>query len=343
MSTIIKTTKEEFDHLQTAHCENGVATNLLRDQGLDFMTEPLVFGLGAGLLYIHIPFLKVNHAPTVSFRSLPGRIFKNACKGLGIKVVHKKFSNKEKAQAYLDAQLAAGRLVGCQVGVFHLPYFPKAYRFHFNAHNLIVYGQKEGQYLISDPVMETVTTLSAVELEDVRFARGAMAPKGHVYYPTKVPAINQAQIQAAIKKAIKKNAYLMTRVRLPFIGSSGFGYTAKQIRKWRDQYGPKTAGLYLGQFVRMQEEIGTGGGGFRFIYAAFLQEAAQHLGDERLLPYSELATQSGDLLRQSAVRMAAVYKGRTTSQQDFEAVADGLDEIAALEYRLFDALYQLKL
>ena len=337
------TTTEEFKHLQTAHCENGVATNLLRHHGLDFMTEPLVFGLGSGILYIHIPFLKVNHAPTVSFRSLPGSIFKNASKSLGIKVVHKKFGNKEKAQVFVDQQLAAGNLVGCQVGVFHLPYFPKAYRFHFNAHNLIVYGQREGQYLVSDPVMETVTELSAAELEDVRFARGAMAPKGHVYFPTAVPEITTAQIQQAIKKAIKKNSYLMTRVFVPFIGTSGFKYTAKQIRKWRDQYGPKTAGLYLGQFVRMQEEIGTGGGGFRFIYAAFLQEAAQYLQEDKLIEVSHLATQSGDLLRQSAVRMAAVYKGRTTSQQDFEAVADGLEEIADLEYRLFDQLYKMKL
>ncbi len=339
MSTSIK----EFKHLQTAHCENGVAANLLRHHGLDFMTEPLVFGLGSGLLYIHIPFLKVNHAPTVSFRSLPGSIFKNASKRLGVKIAHKKFNSKEKAQAFVDAALAKGHLVGCQVGVFHLPYFPKAYRFHFNAHNLILYGQQNGQYLVSDPVMETVTQLSAAELEDVRFARGAMAPKGHVYFPTTVPEISAEQIQEALKKAIKKNAYLMSRVRLPFIGASGFKYTGKQIRKWRDQYGPKTGGLYLGQFVRMQEEIGTGGGGFRFIYAAFLQEAGHYLQDERLLKSSERVTQSGDLLRQSAVRMAAVYKGRTTSQQDFEAVADGLEEIADLEYQLFNELYQMKL
>ena len=29
----------------------------------------------------------------------------------------------------LDKQLDAGKTVGCQVGVFHLPYFPKEYRF----------------------------------------------------------------------------------------------------------------------------------------------------------------------------------------------------------------------
>ena len=46
-----------YHHIQTAHCENGVATGLLRHHGLEFMTEPLMFGLGSGIFYIHIPFL----------------------------------------------------------------------------------------------------------------------------------------------------------------------------------------------------------------------------------------------------------------------------------------------
>ena len=42
--------------------------------------------------------------------------------------------------------------------------------------------------------------------------------------------------------------------------------------------GRVTGGHFLGNIVRMQEEIGTGGGGFRFMYAAFLQEAGDVLG-----------------------------------------------------------------
>ena len=54
----------------------------------------------------------------------------------------------------LDECLKAGHPVGCQVGVYYLTYFPKEYRFHFNAHNLIVFGKEDDNYLISDPVME---------------------------------------------------------------------------------------------------------------------------------------------------------------------------------------------
>ena len=68
--------------------------------------------------------------------------------------------------------------MGCQVGVYYLTYFPKEYRFHFNAHNMIVFGKEGDRYLISDPVMETPTLLTEYELQRVRFAKGALAPRG---------------------------------------------------------------------------------------------------------------------------------------------------------------------
>jgi len=336
-------TTNKFQHIQTAHCENGVAANLLRYHGLDFMSEPLVFGLGVGLFYIHIPFMKINNGPAISFRTMPGDIFKRASRGLGIKIIRKKFGNPAQAQSYLDEKIAEGTPIGCQVGVFHLAYFPREYRFHFNAHNLIVYGQKDGRYLISDPVMEDVTTLSPAELEDVRFARGPLAPKGHVYYPKEVPQISDEQLRKAIKIALHKNSWWMSQVPIPFIGSSGFKFTGNRIRKWRSKEGERQAGLYLGQIVRMQEEIGTGGGGFRFLYAAFLEKAAELLQDDRLISLSEQMTKSGDLLRTSAVKMAAVYKGRNTEQHHFDEVADGFEEIAALEQETFLKLYKMKL
>ncbi len=105
--------------------------------------------------------------------------------------------------------LAAGQPVGCQVGVYYLTYFPKEYRFHFNAHNLIVFGKEEDNYLISDPVMEMATSLTSYELERVRFAKGAFAPKGQLYYPKVKHDVTPEQIKKAIKTGIKRNVSLM--------------------------------------------------------------------------------------------------------------------------------------
>src|ERR1700733_7378179 len=164
--------KVNFEHLQAAHCENGVTTNLLKTIGIRNMTEPMVFGIGSGLFYIYIPLLKINNGPAIAFRTQPGLIFNRTCKSLGIPVVRKKFSSKTEAEKFLQTCLDAGQPVGCQVGVYYLSYFPKEYRFHFNAHNLIVYGSEGDNYLISDPIMDTSHVMDSYQLERVRFAKG---------------------------------------------------------------------------------------------------------------------------------------------------------------------------
>lgn len=333
----------DFKHIQTAHCENGVTVNLLQQQGLDFLTEPLAFGIGSGLFYIHIPFLKVNGGPAISFRSMPGAIFKRTCKVLDVKVERKKFKSKDVAKSFLDKKVEEGIPVGCQVGVFNLSYFPKEYRFHFNAHNLIVFGRDGGDYLVSDPVMETTTRLSEEDMEKVRFAKGALAPKGHIYYPIQSAEVTEEMIRNGIIKGINRNVRDMLRIPTKIAGVRGINHTASKVRKWREQYGERQGGLFLGQIVRMQEEIGTGGGGFRFLYAAFLEQASEHLGNDKLLGISEQMTKAGDLWRDSALQMAGIYKGRITSQKDFDDCADIMNEISAVEKKAFQELSKIKL
>lgn len=335
--------KLNFEHLQSAHCENGVTTNLLKHAGLTKITEPLAFGMGAGLFFIYIPFLKVNHGPAFSFRSMPGNIFARTCKSLHIDVVREKFKSTERAAEKLDTLLDQGIPVGCQVGVYHLSYFPREYRFHFNAHNIVVFGKEGDEYLISDPVMETPTRLSSYELERVRFARGPLAPKGQIYYPkSEPPELTDEQIKHAIKKGIVHNTKAMLYVPGPFVGISGIGYTARKISRWRDKLGEKKGGQYLAQLVRMQEEIGTGGGGFRFIYAAFLQQASAYWEKDELNRASEEFTRAGDLWRKAAVQSAGIYKGRIGSQADFEVVSSILHEIEDVERSAFKRLNAIK-
>lgn len=331
-----------FKHEQSAHCESGVTRNLLKNIGIEKITEPLAFGMGAGLFFVYVPLIKINNGPAIAFRSLPGIIFKRTCHSLGIKVTRKKFSSRKEAKEMLDKKLAEGYAVGCQVGVYYLPYFPKEYRFHFNAHNLIVFGKEDGKYLISDPIMEHATTMTDYELERVRFAKGALAPKGQLYFAENNGDITDEQIKNAIIKGIKRNVFDMLRIPGPIAGVKGIAFLGKKIKNWRDKFGLHKAGLYLAQLVRMQEEIGTGGGGFRYIYAAFLQEAYDYFVIDELLQLSNEFTRSGDLWRTAAVQAAGIYKGRISSQQDFNLMGDYLFEIAEIEKNAFKDLSKIK-
>src|SRR5690554_4589093 len=247
--------KIDFIHHQSAHCENGVASNILKFNGID-INEPMLFGIGSGLFYICIPFLKVNQAPAISYRPMPGFIFSRASKRLNIKIKRERFSTIDKSFDALDRNIDQGIATGLQVGVYHLPYFPDEYRFHFNAHNIVVFGKENGRYLVSDPVLDYTVSLSEAELEKVRYAKGALAPNGHMYQLERIP--EKFDWSPAIRKAIKKTCRDML-APVPIVGVKGMRMVAKAIVKWHKKSGAVKANYNLANMIRMQEEIGTGG------------------------------------------------------------------------------------
>ena len=327
-----------FDHRHYAHCESGVVTALLRRQGLD-LSEPMVFGITGGLTFVYFPFIRITNMPVVSYRMFPGTIIKGAAKNLGVRFETRRYSDRGRALAELGGLVDAGICVGLQTSVYWLPYFPPEMRFQFNAHNLLVYGREGDEFLVSDPVFEQAVRIKAEELQNARFARGALAPKGFLYYPVRVdPAVD---LRKAIGRAIRKTVRMMLYAPLPFIGIKGIHYLARRIEGLAD-VDPRYARLFLGHIVRMQEEIGTGGGGFRFMYAAFLQEAGRLLSSAPLEEASRMMTEAGDRWRRFALACARVCKGKTA---DFDAVeiARLLRECAAQEKLVYRLLKSAKL
>jgi len=299
----------DFIHRQSAHCESGVMSALLTHQGLP-ISEPMAFGLSAALSFALIPFVKLSGLPLIAYRMPPRSIIKGLQKPLGMKMRFETFRDAEKGMDALDQQLAEGRLVGLQTSVFWLPYFPEGMRFHFNAHNLLVYGREGDDYLISDPVFEEPVRCDRAALMKARFAKGALAAKGLMYFPEQLPAAIDYKKQIPI--AIRRNLHIMTKAPVPFIGIRGIRRMGKQLIKLeknvakREHYLP----LYLGHIVRMQEEIGTGGAGFRFMYAAFLRESAKLLNNAELKVAATAMTEAGDHWRLFALRASKMCKGR---------------------------------
>ena len=125
---------------------------------------------------------------------------------------------------------------------------------------------------------------------------------------------------------------------VPIVGVKGIRKVAKLIRKWPVKKGAKVANHYLGQIVRMQEEIGTGGGGFRYIYAAFLQEAGKLLNNTQLSDLSEEMTEIGDLWRDFALDASRIYKNRSVQTDGYNKVANQLEIIGNKEEVFFKKL-----
>jgi hypothetical protein len=328
-----------FSHSQHAHCESGVTANLLRHQGIN-ISEPMAFGIGAGIFFAHIPFLKVSGTPGTTFRTWPGAIFKRVTQRLHIDIHTQKFSTPEKAMQALDDVLAAGKPAGMLSSVYYLPYLPEAFRFHFNAHNLVVYGKEGNEYLVSDPVVETTTRIAPEDLAKARFAKGTPEPKGFMYYIKSAPS--QVQYEKAIQAGIKQTCFFMLSPPLPWFGNKAIGLLAKKITKYPQKLTPRKASLYLGNVIRMQEEIGTGGAGFRFLYAAFLQEAGQLLQRDDLQQYAKELTAIGDDWRNFAYSAARLMKDRKNDLVSFDELGDMLRAVGDKEKQFFHKLQVIK-
>jgi hypothetical protein len=330
--------KINFKHRPAAHCESGVTSNILNFYGVN-ISEPMVLGLGGGLFFSYMPFITLHGMPVVSFRPLPGQIFARVAKRLHIKINTRFYPGREeKSMQELDKLLQRGIPVGIVVGVYFLPYFPKEYRFHFNAHNLCVIGKEGDIYTVSDPVSTQLNQLNYEELKRVRYAKGTWPPMGKMYWVKKVSTNMPGDLKSGIISGIKLNCNRMLDIPLPYFGVKGIALMAKKMRQWETKLGARKAALHLAQTIRMLEEIGTGGAGFRYMYAAFLQEAAGIMDKPELRKFSEQMTSIGDLWRDFAHEAARKFKKRGEDVCSYDQLADKLVHIADEEKQFFTRL-----
>ena len=323
-----------FEHQQSAHCESGVIANLLSHAGLP-MSEAMAFGLGSGLAFAHIPVVKLNGQSLIAYRMPPRYIIRTLCKRLGVRLHQQRFRKVEVGQKALDQQLTAGKLVGLQTSVYWLPYFPADMRFHFNAHNLLVYGRENEEYLISDPVFEDVVRCPVADLNRARFAKGALAARGMMYHIDDLTV--SPNWQTLIRKSLTGTTRIIGSSPLPWIGVRGVRHLGRMIARMDPQQHKRNS-LFLTHIVRMQEEIGTGGAGFRFMYASFLQEASDKIAVPELAEIATHMTTIGDTWRQFA---AECVRYSRKQDQELQALTQRLQQLSAAESALMKDLRKI--
>lgn len=314
-----------FVHHHAAHCETGVTAALFRDKGLE-ISEPMVFGIGSGIFFGHLPFVKWVGLPISTYRSQPGAVFRKAAKRLGGEFVTKKYRNPQKGMEEMLRVLRDGQIVGLTTNIYWLSYFPNRFRFQFNGHNIVVLREIENGFRVSDPVLDKPVDCLTDDLIRARFARGPLEPHGFMYYPVSINP--RPDLRDACLKGMQDTCNMMLRIPLPIFGIRGIRYLAKRIIKFDKTQGFEEACRQLGMIVRMQEEVGTGGAGFRYMYAAFLQEAAELFDSADLRELSKEMTAIGDVWREFAVTAARIIKKRGKQEETF-AKAGGLMLICA--------------
>jgi hypothetical protein len=89
----------------------------------------------------------------------------------------------------------------------------------------------------------------------------------------------------------------------------------------------------------MQEEIGTGGAGFRYLYAGFLHEASVMFNNDKTLQdASDMLMSVGDEFREFALMIAKAIKAK--NDIDYQLISQKLYLIADEEAQVYKKLTQ---
>lgn len=324
-----------FEHRLAAHCESGTTWSILRHHGLD-VSEAMVFGIASGIFFGYFWFRNFSF-PRVVNRSRPGSILKLAPKRLGLRSYARRFRSPAKGMAALDRLLDEGQVVSLQVNMFNMDYVPDDFRIHANFHFINAIGRDGDGYVVSDAYFPELGRLSRRSMELGRFARGDARPRGFLFYPRERPGA--VPLEKAVRTGIRKACFLMVKIPAGPLGVRGIRKFADQIVRWPSIAGSEEKlGRELLWFAISMEDMGTGGAGFRYMYATFLQEAAEVLHKPHFLELAEEMRLNGDAWREITVRALRMGREKDFSASRFADLQGRINERADFETRFFQAL-----
>ncbi|WP_157248555.1 BtrH N-terminal domain-containing protein [Nonomuraea typhae] len=269
--TIVK----DIEARGTQHCETTALGVLLRHEGLD-LSEPMLFGLGAGLSFVYwdskgMPF------PFLGGRVKPFDLTRNLAARLGLTLAAAETTSQRKAWQNAAAAVDAGRPVGLQLDCYHLEYFTS--KVHFGGHVVAMYGYDDNDaYLVDTDQQGGAVRTSRASLALARAERGPMTARNRSF-TLALPA-HPLTWQDQLIPAIRECADAFLAAPIANLGHRGIEKAGNQVPAWlRRTADPRED---LQQAALVMERGGTGGALFRTLYRDFLGECAELIDDENL-------------------------------------------------------------
>ena len=304
------------------------------------ISEPMAFGIGSGLYFLYTPFLKMQNTIYPIFRSWPATVVQKVAKRLHLPYHEKRFRNHpEKATDELDSLIAKGTPVGVVVNVKGLKYFNMTgNETNFNGHILTVLGKEDSIYTVADTdnrlTTDDLITMEQSVLEDIRFAPGVAAPHGQMFYFDPLPKDfdKQVDFKQAVIAGLKETCHNMLCIPFPYFGTKGMRYFANDMRKWEQKYDHRQICYRLLWYYRVIERAGTGGAGYRYIYADFLSEAAALFESNTMSECASMMKKVAEQWRQFSLDCRRYLR---KDEITLNEMADTLENISAQEHDVF--------
>ena len=330
---------EGYPNTRRRHCETGVFVSMMKYLGYE-ISEPMAFGIGSGLYFLYTPFLKMQNTIYPIFRSWPVTVIQKASKRLQLPYHEKRYRfHHEKAVSELDDFVRRDVPVGVVVNVKGLQYFNvSGGGIDFNGHIITVLGKEGNYYTIADTdsrlTSDDFLSLDETTLQKIRFASGVAAPHGQMFYFDSLPKgfCASVDLRQAVRAGLKETCHNMLGIPFPYFGYKGMHYFANDMRHWEKKYTHRQICYRLLWYYRVIERAGTGGSGYRFIYADFLKESASLFGNKVLEESAAKMAVAADLWRQFSLDCRRYLR---KDEVTLNEMANSLDEIGQYEKEAF--------
>jgi hypothetical protein len=325
-----------FEHRPGVHCGSTALCDALRVRGLE-LSEPMAFGLGAGLgfSYLHVP----TFTPSLLILGRSPGLERNACEALGAPSVERTADGAAAALAGVRDALARGFAPILSTELSRLPYWRA--RTPFGGHRVVLAGLdgERGTAFLADTDRPA---LQEVELTALDEARAALAPpfaaEGRPWLEVDAPASPRPLAEAA-REALRRQAREMLADDEGLVGVSALERFGAELPSWPSRAaGEKDLSRCLRYAYQVIEVRGTGGGLFRRLYARFLREldgASPELAPRGLAPGMEALADRWTHLAHDLRRLGAE---EAEAGELLPEVAAQAQALAAGERRFFEGL-----
>ena len=330
-----------FEHFPTHHCVTGSLRHIYAFNAYP-ISEDMLLGLGAG-----IGFVYWHQKTTLPFLGGRANIERPGVEGLektigrrtGVQVQTYRTSSPARAEKRLLELLGDDQPVLLILDMGYLPYFDfGGETFHFGYHVVVAcgYDSASQEVLLADRDQP----LHVVPMAAIRQARGSTYkpfPPQHGWHEFDFSQ-KQPFEPAALCQAIHEAAHGMLEPPITNLGVKGIRKAAQRIPEWPSVLAEKALrDACINTAIMIDARGGTGGGLFRYMYARFLLEAAEHTGLDELEKAAGQMQAAGDCWQEVSTLFERAYRAEQLVKH-LESVAPLLLHVADKEQGIWERL-----
>jgi hypothetical protein len=315
------------------HCETTTLGVLLYHVGVE-LSEPMMFGLGAGLGFIYWDAKSMDF-PFIGGRTRPILVSRGVTDRLGLTLRTEETGAAAKAWRTVADEIAAGRPVGLQLDCYHLDYFTS--KVHFGGHFVAMYGYDDAHAYLVDTAPQggrVQTTLGS--LAAARAERGPMTARNLSY--TIARAADPLPLSTVVGAAVRANAEDFLDPPIANLGYKGIAKAARLVPGWLDRSTEPRHDLTLA--ATLMERGGTGGALFRNLYRDFLAECVALVDDDGLRRAHRMFNAIAPRWTEVSEQIAAA--GETGNAGYLAAAGETLRDLAHRERAAMRALAEVR-